>query len=209
MIHLQHREWVEEHTLASGSKVPVELAELQSLYPSAKSITDDNRVVDGSGNTLGRLVQTSPASDTVIGYSGSTNVLIAFGADGRVIGTRILGTRDTPEHLATVEADEAFMRQFDGLTWKELGDGTREGVDGVSGATLTSAAIVDGIMRRAGGFGAKFGKQRSQQQAAGAEGKLFEEASSIQHGLSHFRIRKESEVSRETSSSLKLPPLST
>ncbi len=105
-------------------------------------------VRDGEGQRLGRVAQTAPESDQVIGYSGSTNTLVALDASGKVLGLRILRSGDTSDHLAEVVSDRAFFRQFRGKTSEEL----RSLVpDAVAGATLTSSAIAEGVLRRLGG----------------------------------------------------------
>jgi Na+-translocating ferredoxin:NAD+ oxidoreductase RnfG subunit len=88
-------------------------------------------------------LQTSPLADDVIGYSGATNTLLMLDAAGRIIGTRILHSADTPEHVAEVVSKRSFFTQF-----KTLKAG--EAPDTVSGATLTSQAIASGILRRMG-----------------------------------------------------------
>ena len=44
---------------------------------------------------------TSPASDAVIGYSGPTNVLVAFDTGDRILGIDVLDTGDTYEAAIT------------------------------------------------------------------------------------------------------------
>ena len=133
----------------------VSIASLRKLYPSAASLSPRSDakgahvVNDSNGNALGFVIATSPESDAVIGYSGPSETLVAFGADSRVIGVEILSSGDTPEHLAQVVEDPAFLSQFEGKTWQEMQ--SLSGIDGVSGATLTSLAIAEGIMRRTGG----------------------------------------------------------
>ena len=133
----------------------VSVADLKEFFPAAVGVSgrvsEDGAhfVLDASRNELGFVVATSPDSDHIIGYSGPNNVLVAFGADGKVLGIRVLDSGDTPEHLEDVLEDEAFMGSFDGKTWEEL-QATRE-VDGVSGATLTSLAIAEGIIQRVSG----------------------------------------------------------
>ena len=105
--------------------------------------------MDVDGRPLGYVVQTSPASDAIIGYSGPTNTLIALDTQHRILGLEILRCGDTPDHLQAVLADRRFLKSFDGLSWQEAA--ARGKVDGVSGATLTSLAIVEGIVRRLGG----------------------------------------------------------
>ena len=137
----------------AAPEVPLEL--LREFFPSAERIGErveahgGHFVMDSSGNELGFVVATAPDSDDIVGYSGPNNALVAFGADGKVLGISILSSGDTSEHLAEVVADEAFMRGFDGKRWEEIQ--LMDRVDGVSGATLTSLAIAEGIIRRVAG----------------------------------------------------------
>ena len=133
----------------------VSVDDLRQFFPAAVGVSgrvsEDGAhfVLDAARNELGFVVATSPDSDDIIGYSGPNNVLVAFGADGRVLGISILSSGDTPEHLADVVADEKFVATFDGKTWEQVRATSR--VDGVSGATLTSLAIAEGIIRRVAG----------------------------------------------------------
>lgn len=123
------------------------------FFPAGASVTRLSLgawsgVRDASGVLLGTVSQTAPESDRVIGYSGSTNTLIARDASGKVLGLRVLRSGDTSDHLAEVVGERAFFKQFRGKTAEEL----RLLVpDAVSGATLTSSAIAEGVMRRLGG----------------------------------------------------------
>jgi len=104
------------------------------------------KIFDADEKLLGYLVQTSPASDASIGFSGSTNVMLVFDHEHKLFDLEILSSGDTKEHLDAVLADRSFLKDFKGHTEEELGEGIE--VEGVSGATLTSMAIVEGIARR-------------------------------------------------------------
>ncbi|MGI9241923.1 MAG: FMN-binding protein, partial [Verrucomicrobiales bacterium] len=133
----------------------VSLELVQEYFPSAAGIGErleehgGHFVLDAGRNQLGFVVATSPDSDHIVGYSGPNNVLVAFGADGKALGISVLSSGDTTEHVDEVLADERFMGAFDGKTWEEIQAMQR--VDGVSGATLTSLAIAEGIIRRVAG----------------------------------------------------------
>lgn len=133
----------------------VSLEAVRAYFPSAVGIGGrleehgGHFVLDAARNQLGFVVATSPDSDDIIGYSGPNNVLVAFGADGKVLGISLLSSGDTEEHVAEVLADQRFMGAFDGKSWGEVQ--AIERVDGVSGATLTSLAIAEGIIRRVAG----------------------------------------------------------
>jgi NosR/NirI family nitrous oxide reductase transcriptional regulator len=124
---------------------------VRDFFPGGTAVTGSGpwyEVRDRSGALLGAVSQTAPESDRVIGYSGSTNTLIARDGEGKVLGLRVLRSGDTADHLAEVVAERAFFKQFQGKTAEAL----RTFVpDAVSGATLTSSAIAEGVLRRLGG----------------------------------------------------------
>jgi NosR/NirI family nitrous oxide reductase transcriptional regulator len=133
----------------------VTIEQLKGFFPTASRISDwdvrrgERHVLDADGKELGYFVQTSPASDEIVGYSGPTNVLIAFGSEDRVIGMQIMSSRDTREHVADVLKDRRFLESFNQLEWEQAAQKTD--VDAVSGATLTSLAIVESVTHRLGG----------------------------------------------------------
>jgi len=153
LIRDQHLRYQAQQAGRDAAEVRVE--QLKGFFPSAASISGwdvdrgERHVLDAEGKELGYFVQTSPASDAIVGYSGPTNVLIAFGPDDRVVGMQILSSRDTREHVADVLEDPDFLRALNGLTWDEAG--RRTNLDAVSGATLTSLAIIESVTNRLGG----------------------------------------------------------
>lgn len=153
LIRDQHRSFVA--ALARQQPAGLALDRLRPYFPAAHALAewDSDRggwtVVDASGDTLGYVVQTSPASDRIIGYSGPTNALITFSPEHTIRGVCVLQSGDTPEHVAAVTADGRFLNSFRGLTWEAAA--ARRNIDAVSGATLTSLAIAEGIIARLGG----------------------------------------------------------
>ncbi len=105
-------------------------------------------VRDAAGKRLGTVAQTAPESDKIIGYSGATNMLIARDTAGVILGLRVLRSGDTADHLAEVVSRRAFFNQFRGKKAEQL---RGMAPDAVSGATLTSSAIAEGVLRRLGG----------------------------------------------------------
>lgn len=152
MIHLGHRWYTAQRRGDSAEPIPV--AEVRKFFPGASQLGaydpdhGGQTVADGAGKHLGFVVQTSPESDKVIGFSGPTNTLIAFNTDNKISGLTVIRSGDTKEHLQDVVQNEVFMTSLNGLTWQQAGAAQ---VDGVSGATLTSMAIMDGISLRLGG----------------------------------------------------------
>ena len=151
LIHLQYARFSARVTAIADLSVD----QVASLFPAAASLagvaSDDGRmaVSDSDGQALGYVVQTSPESDHIIGFSGPTNVLIGFDNQDHVVGISILSSEDTRDHLLEVERSEQFMSSLDGTSRDEIGHvGV---VDAVSGATLTSLAIQESIIHRLGG----------------------------------------------------------
>jgi NosR/NirI family nitrous oxide reductase transcriptional regulator len=103
-------------------------------------------ILDQQGESLGTVMQTSPVADRILGFSGPTNVLLIFDPQLRLRAVRILGSRDTKEHVEQVQSDEGFLSSLAGRTAEQLRD--LHDVDAVSGATLTSLAILESIRLR-------------------------------------------------------------
>ena len=147
LVRLQHTKSIDSRSAASV----VELQSLAEVFPGAASVrgASDGRteVLDTDGTSVGYALQTSPQADHIIGFSGPTNVLIAFSADDRVIGLRVLSSGDTRDHVRQVVEDEQFMTSLNGLASTEL---RNVDIDAVSGATLTSLSISESIALRLG-----------------------------------------------------------
>jgi Na+-translocating ferredoxin:NAD+ oxidoreductase RnfG subunit len=148
LLHFQNQ-WQKAQREAT---LPV--SRVKDFFPEAATMgprdpeTGVQQVLSEAGRVLGLVTQTAPLSDKILGYAGPTNTLLVLDPRGQVIGLRILHSDDTPDHLAEVIRHRAFFDAFKGMKMGE--PGTLKPVDGVSGATLTSTAIADGVFRRLG-----------------------------------------------------------
>lgn len=134
------------------------LDEVRELFPAAAALSPEPAhgnslpVLDADSEPLGYVVQTSPESDAIIGFSGPTNVLIGFDRDDRVVGSKVLWSRDTREHLDMILNDGQLLAAWKGKSWEELAKHLSQPdtaqVDAVSGATLTSLAIAESVALR-------------------------------------------------------------
>ena len=93
--------------------------------------------------------KTLPIANDIVGYSGPTDVLIAFDKEGVIKGTVLLYSGDTEEHVEAIVDEPTFFDSFIG--WKLGEENGASQIDGVSGATLTSFAIIEGVTIRLGG----------------------------------------------------------
>lgn len=134
----------------SPAAVALTVDRVRDFFPAAAALISQGgmqAVKDESGITIGHVMQTSPEADDIIGYSGPTNTLIALDSRGNVLGLRILSSGDTTDHLAEVVRERSFFKQFTG---KKAADLANMQPQAVSGATLTSSAIAEGVLRRLG-----------------------------------------------------------
>ncbi len=136
---------------------PPSLDDLRRVFPMAAAIAPDAgdptviRVTDGAGVPLGWALRTSPAADRVIGYQGPTDAVVAFDDAGRVAGVLVTASYDNEPYVGYVRDDRAFRRLWRGMSLEQVAgiDPAATGVEGVSGATMTSQAVAEGIVRAA------------------------------------------------------------
>jgi NosR/NirI family nitrous oxide reductase transcriptional regulator len=127
----------------------VKLADARAYFPKAhqlRALADGRvEVLDDSRTPLGLFVFTAPQSDSIIGYAGPSNLLVAVGNDGRIRGARLLHSEDTPSHVAALKGSAKFWEKLSG--WSPEHD-PPPAVDGVAGSTLTALAWVEAIAQR-------------------------------------------------------------
>lgn len=136
---------------------PPTLTDLQIVFPTATRLEQDSgsrsvlRLYDATDIPLGWALRTSPEADEVIGYQGPTDSILAFDAAGRACGLIILASFDNEPYVGYVRDDPQFSRLFAGKTFEQLVSFStvNSGVEGVSGATMTSQAIAAAILKTA------------------------------------------------------------
>lgn len=106
-------------------------------------------LIDAAGNPAGRVARTLPQAADVRGYRGPTEAWIVTDDEGGITSVGLLASADTTEHVAAVENDAKFFEQF--RRWQWSGPPAGVSVDAVSGATLTSMALAQGVILRIGG----------------------------------------------------------
>tara|TARA_R110000850_G_scaffold125759_8_gene244378 strand:+ start:1971 stop:3674 length:1704 start_codon:yes stop_codon:yes gene_type:complete len=152
IIRSQH-DWIR-----SQETIPeVTISHLVEWLPNAFSLADKPQgdgtrfILDEAGERIGFFAITAPASDWIIGYSGPTTTLLVFDETSTCLGAHILQSGDTEDHVDKILSEPEFLDQYTGKTWDEIAE-FRE-LDAVSGATLTSLAIHEGVIHRLAGEG--------------------------------------------------------
>lgn len=125
------------HQLPEGWKIG-DLKDVSGMWPCS----------DTGGASLGWIARTLPAASDAVGYRGPTEASILIGTDFVIDSVGLLGSDDTQEHVDAVRRDRRFFDQFHGWVWGALPSELQ--VDAVSGATLTSLALAEGVIRRMG-----------------------------------------------------------
>lgn len=97
------------------------------------------------GNIAGYAVKVAPK-----GYGGAVDVVIGVTADGTIQGIRVGNNNETPG-LGKNAATPKFQEQFNGKVWGNpinvIKSGTPKDneIAALSGATITSRAVTDGV----------------------------------------------------------------
>jgi thiamine biosynthesis lipoprotein ApbE/Na+-translocating ferredoxin:NAD+ oxidoreductase RnfG subunit len=128
------------------------LDDAKAFFPGAKRLKSGPNqtllVQDEHGNRLGRLVTTAPDADSILGYAGPSNVLVALDIHEKIVGTRILSSEDTPEHVDALRKEPAFEKSF--KEWRPTTQPTPK-LEAYAGSTLTAYAIAESIQKRLSG----------------------------------------------------------
>lgn len=129
----------EETPIAKFNEVDV-----KNLFPDFTKIEEVQqsvyRVYDGE-KVLGTLLNSSPKADSIVGYVNSTPLLVALDAQNMIIGVHLLPNRESPDFIAKI-VDNGLLERWKGtplITFSSLD------VDGVSGATYSSQAIIKNV----------------------------------------------------------------
>lgn len=136
------RSWPEEDLLPYVAEV----------VPGAVRVVQDGRLfIAYAANEDGvEMIAGYAMAGTAAGYAGPVALLVGTDAVGSIIGTRVISHRETPNFFHQLQV-RGYYEQFEG------GDYTRafligEDVDGVSGATLSSEAVAQGIRQAVRGI---------------------------------------------------------
>lgn len=138
--------------VAESALTRLGLDDAKAFFPGAKRLKSGPSqtllVQDQSGNRLGRLVTTAPDADSILGYAGPSNVLVALDNQEKIVGTRILSSEDTPEHVDKLRGNPAFEKSF--KDWRPTTQPAPK-LEAYAGSTLTAYAITESIQKRLSG----------------------------------------------------------
>jgi predicted membrane-bound spermidine synthase len=89
------------------------------------------------------VFSTADFSEPVLGYAGPIELAVCLDTEGKLQGVRVLRSRETPRYF------ERLRPWLDALVGWRIGSGDRPPVDAVTGATVSSTAILE-LLRNSG-----------------------------------------------------------
>lgn len=118
---------------------------MESAGLSAETIEDAYRVLGEDGTVLGMVMNVTTSE----GYGGDINFSMGIQKDGTVNGISILSISETAG-LGMKAAEESFYGQFagkqvDSFSYTKDGASQENEIDAISGATVTTNAITNGV----------------------------------------------------------------
>lgn len=140
------------------------LVEVRQLLPAAASMEDHpswsgvQMIYDGSGSLIAHALRTAPSQDSLIGYQGPTDVLVLLDGEAEtVLGLRFRKSFDNEDYYERILEDDDYLALYNGRSVEEVAaiDYEEAGIEGVSGATLTSWAVAESVKRRLASFHAE------------------------------------------------------
>ena len=145
---------VTKDTIAENDAKKVSEA-LSGLFPDASAPTANAiegeyadkvngfyEVKDGD-TVIGYYADVSP-----VGFKGGVNMMVGLDKDGKSVGVKILSHGETIG-IGTKIEDDSFLSKFVGLSgsieYKKGANGESGVMDGISGATYSSKAVIEGV----------------------------------------------------------------
>lgn len=141
---------------AQGQKE--EVASLSEVLPGIddfkKNTIDDLNFYEGylKGSLIGYILRAETP-----GYSGSIDMLVGIDKEGKIMGIKVLSHQETPglgAKIAQVMPQEKmprFLEQFIGKNASTLML-EKNNIQAISGATISSKAVVDGVKKTVSQF---------------------------------------------------------
>lgn len=123
------------------------LDEVQQHFTSADSIAQENIssfLIFENQKVIGKAVNTSPFSDNVFGYNGTTPLTIYLDNNDRIVEVELCPNKESRGYVNKV-VKSGYLESWDGLSAEES---LNHHVDVVSGCTYTSTSIAQSLQVR-------------------------------------------------------------
>ncbi len=122
--------------------------QLKLIFPEAVSTqpadTSEYWVLNKAQQKIGRAILSSPSADNIVGFFGPVPLLIGIDLNGNIAGVLLLENGESAEYVIQVE-NSGLLSQWNGLSKEKA---LEKQVDAISGATLTSRAVIRTFQKR-------------------------------------------------------------
>lgn len=130
---------IEANTIQAANEARMELLpeadgfEELPVPESAADVTSFYAATNGAGYVIEAYGR---------GYGGQVPAMVAFGADGSILGVKFLSNSETPGLGKNLETDAEFAEQFEGRAATVIDYAE---IDGIASSTITSKAALSAI----------------------------------------------------------------
>lgn len=134
----------QEELIANEARAAVfpdadEFVKLEAEIPETYADVDEVYIAMREGETVGYAISLSP-----YGYKGDIVMTLGVRADG-TISELYVNSQSETAGLGSRVAGEPFLSQFEGISASP--DAVSSGVDAITGATVSSKAVVSAVQR--------------------------------------------------------------
>ncbi|HOX54794.1 MAG: RnfABCDGE type electron transport complex subunit G [Candidatus Omnitrophica bacterium] len=144
------------HTRIEAQAITEEKAALDVVYPQASDFSEEKLgdetyyAAKKDNKLIGYIIRAKTR-----GYSSTINMLVGFDPKGEIKGIKILSQEETPGLGAKInevrfgDSKPWFLNQFEGKKAQEL---DLKSIQAITGATISSSAVIDGVRDSAKDF---------------------------------------------------------
>ena len=140
---------------------------LKKMSPAAEKIvpagewTNHRKTYEYHEAKVGKRLIAYIASTAGKGYSSYVQCLVALDRDLRITGVSVLGHKETPGLGDQIIEEEWFLEQFKGKSLDQVvlvKKETEENIQAISGATISSRAVTNGVKDAVAMLAEKYGR---------------------------------------------------
>lgn len=132
----------------SGQESVFSLETAKNYFTDASELQilskDRAHVLNEKGKLVGHLLSTSPLADDIIGYASSVPVMIAIDSKDKITGVNLLIHSESPGFIRRIKRKN-FFKSWDNMS---VADALEADIDVVSGASMTTGAVKEGVNLR-------------------------------------------------------------
>ena len=135
-------------TPQKNKQTSITLEDAKFLFLNAATISEDALkqvvVFDKANKTLGYIISSKPYSDSLVGFAGPVHFLIGIDTKNKLTGIKLEKNNESPGYLEFI-AKQGF---FEKLKNKSVESVINDKIDAVSGASMTTNAIIKALKQK-------------------------------------------------------------